>query len=186
MNNNINDKKYIIIDIRSSDEVMEIHFDGKKMNNFYNIPANMIRFNREAIIKHLVYVDTIYLVCNSSRRANMIKNKYFKNIKNIKVDLALQFNNLPYSKGEYFILLNDNTKINIWLDGTFSYNLYNMTRVIQIIVGTIMLLCGLTLFRNKYVSIYIKVILIGMGLMALFNGLTNTCILAILFKDIMN
>ena len=69
--------RFIIIDIRNSDEVLTKHYDSTKMTNFYNIPANMIRFNREVILSHLNWVDTIYLVCNSSKRSQFIKNKYF-------------------------------------------------------------------------------------------------------------
>lgn len=176
----------LLIDIRASDEVLTKRFDGKQMTNYYNIPGNMIRFNIEGIISHLEYVDNIYIVCNSSRRSKIIKEKYFPNESRIIVDKNLQFKHFPNSPGMALITLENGSIEKIWLTGTFSFNLYNMTRVIQIILGTILLLCGLLLLNNNTVHIGIKTVLVGFGLMALFNGLTNTCTLALLLRNVMN
>ena len=91
--------KYLFIDIRKSDEVYAKHFDQSQEYSFYNIPMNMIRFNAQTIIKHLDYVDEIYIVCQSSSRSQFIKNKYFNDYKKIKVSQTLQFSNLKYGFG---------------------------------------------------------------------------------------
>ena len=39
----------------------------------------------------LKYVDEIYIVCQSAARSQFIKDKYFSNYENIKVDKNLQF-----------------------------------------------------------------------------------------------
>ena len=88
--------KYLFIDIRKSDEVYTKYFDQSPEYSFYNIPMNMIRFNAQTIIKHLEYMDEIYIVCQSANRSQFIKNKYFKDYKKIKVSPNLQFSNLNY------------------------------------------------------------------------------------------
>lgn len=178
-------KNIIFIDIRNSDEVLTVHFDGSKMTNYYNIPMNMIRFNRESILSHLEWVDVIYIVCNSGRRSKFIKSKYFADEPRIVVDELLQFNKIK-EPGQYNYLLENNIPVTIWVDGTFKYNLYNMTRIVQIVLGTIMLICGLMLYKIKSVPEGIKWVLILMGSMALFNGLTNTCTMARLLMNKLN
>jgi rhodanese-related sulfurtransferase len=179
-------EKYILIDIRNSDEVMTKHYDSSKMTNFYNIPANMIRFNRENILEHLTYVDTIYLVCNSSKRSQFIKNKYFNNESRIVVDELLQFNRIKKT-GEYNIILNNNKKISFWISGTFKYNFYNLTRITQTILGSIMILISLYLLKNKKCNTNIPLyILLIFGLNAFINGITNTCTISVVFKNLLN
>jgi hypothetical protein len=177
-------KSHLYIDIRASDEVQSLRFDPTHMTNYYNIPMNMVKFNREVILKHLEYYDEIYIVCRTGSRSSFIKNKYFKNEPRVKVDTNLSSINLKLGKQD--IVLKDNTNVTVWTTGKMQYNLYNITRVIQIMLGLIMLTCGLFLVKNKHVNIVIKVVLIGMGLMALFNGLTNTCTLSVLLRNIMN
>lgn len=176
----------IFVDIRSSDEVMTKRFDGSKMTNYYNIPSNMIRFNQQVIINHLQYVDTIYLVCSTSRRSQFIKDKYFPHNNRIKVDKQLQFSNFPNNHGKLNITLDNGKVEQVWITGTFNYNLYNLTRIIQILLGLIMFICGLLLWNKKKISIAIKVMLLLFGLMALFNGLTNTCTISVLFRNLLN
>jgi hypothetical protein len=177
---------FIIIDIRNSDEVLAKHYDSSKMTNFYNIPANMIRFNREVILSHLKRVNIIYLVCNSSKRSQFIKNKYFSDEPRIVVEKSLQFERIK-KPGKHDILLENNKNISVWISGSFKYNFYNLTRVIQTVLGTIMVLCSLYLLKNKKcitnTPLYILLI---MGLMALFNGLTNTCTISVVFKNLLN
>ena len=84
---------YLFIDIRKSDEVYSKHFVDGTQYKFYNIPMNMIKFNIKTIIDHLNYIDEIYIVCNSAKRANFIKNKYFLKESKIKVNNNLQFKN---------------------------------------------------------------------------------------------
>jgi rhodanese-related sulfurtransferase len=178
--------KFILIDIRNSDEVLFKHFDSNKMNNFYNIPANMIRFNKKVILSHLDYVDLIYLVCNSSKRSQFIKNKYFSDEPRVVVDELLQFQNFNKS-GEYNLVLKNNKNIKVFINGTFKYNFYNLTRIIQTILGSIMIIVGLYLLKNKKCNTNIPLyILLLFGINALINGLTNTCTISLVFKNLLN
>ena len=65
--------KYLFIDIRKSDEVYSKHFGMSGDYKFYNIPMEMIRFNKNTIKKLLlVYKKFLYLKLNFS-----ILNKFF-------------------------------------------------------------------------------------------------------------
>lgn len=175
----------IFIDIRNSDEVFTKHFDGTKMTNFYNIPMNMIRFNKNVILQHLDYVEQIYIVCTTGLRSQFIKNKYFNNEHRVKVDDAIQFN--KFNSAKKYTIPNNNKPIDVWVDGTFYYNIYNITRIIQIFLGTVVLLNTLYLFKYAKCKTTIPLyILGGFSLMALFNGLTNTCTISILLRDVLN
>lgn len=182
--------KYLFIDIRKSDEVYSKHFDQSPEYSFYNIPMNMIRFNAETIVKHLEYVDEIYIVCQSANRSNFIKNKYFSNYEKIKVNENLQFSNLNH--GMNTVSLNENTEIKIKIIGSNSFNFYNVMRITQTVMGTMMILIGLYIYMQlqrestmKKISIPIF-ILVAFGSMVLFNGLTSTCSLSILLEDYLN
>jgi hypothetical protein len=182
--------KYLFIDIRKSDEVYSKHFDQSQEYSFYNIPMNMIRFNAETIIRHLEYVDEIYIVCQSANRSNFIKNKYFNDYKQIKVNEKLQFSNLNY--GSNNVPLNENTYIKVNVVGSNSFNFYSVMRIVQTIMGIIMLSVGIYVYAqlrkekilNKIISPLI--ILVAFGGMALYNGLTSTCSISILLEDYLN
>ncbi len=183
--------KYLFIDIRKSDEVYSKHFDQSQEYSFYNIPMNMIRFNTQMIIKNLEEFDEIYIVCQSSSRSQFIKNKYFKDNERIKVSKNLQFINLKHGLNN--VLLNENTNMTINIIGSNSFNFYNVMRIIQTIMGIIMLSIGAFLYiqlrkdglsKNTY-NIPL-IILMLFGTMVLYNGLTSTCSISILFEDYLN
>lgn len=183
--------KYLFIDIRKSDEVYSNHFDQSQEYSFYNIPMNMIRFNVHTIIKHLEYFDEIYIVCQTASRSNFIKNKYFNNYERIKVSNNLQFSNLKYGLNN--VSLNKKTNIKINIIGSNSLNFYNVMRIIQTIMGIIMLSVGIYIYIQlgkenllKKINILPLIILILFGIMALYNGLTSTCSISILFQDYLN
>jgi len=182
--------KYLFIDIRKSDEVYAKHFDQSPEYNFYNIPMNMIRFNAQTIINHLEYVDEIFIVCQSANRSQFIKNKYFKDYKKIKVSPNLQFSNLTHGLNN--VSLNGNTVIRINIVGSNSFNFYNVMRIIQTILGIIMLSIGVYIFiqlrKEKVFKRIILpcIILVLFGSMALYNGLTSTCSISILLQDYLN
>jgi hypothetical protein len=191
--------KYLFIDIRKSDEVYSKHFDQSKEYSFYNIPMNMIRFNAENIIQHLEYVDEIYIVCQSAARSNFIKNKYFKNYDKIKVNNRLQFAHLNH--GMNTVYLDENKKgqqgqgqgLNINIIGSNSFNFYNVMRITQTIMGSLMILIGLYIYtqlqKDGGAMNKIRVplfILVAFGSMVLFNGLTSTCSLSILLENELN
>ena len=182
--------KYLFIDIRKSDEVYSKHFDQSQEYSFYNIPMNIIRFNAETIINHLEYVDEIYIVCQSANRSRFIKNKYFNDYKRIKVNEKLQFSNLNY--GSNNVSLNNHTiKINIV--GSNSFNYYNVMRIIQTIMGIIMLSVGIYIYIQlmkenllKKINTLPLIVLAAFGSMALYNGLTSTCSISILLENYLN
>jgi hypothetical protein len=183
--------KYLFIDIRKSDEVYSKHFAQSQEYSFYNIPMNMIRFNAQTIINHLEYFDEIYIVCESAKRSQFIKNKYFNDYKRIKVSKNLQFANLHY--GSNTVSLNKNTDMIINIVGSNSFNFYSIMRIIQTIMGIIMLSVGIYIYIQlrkenllKKISILPLIILIAFGSMALYNGLTSTCSMSILLEDYLN
>jgi len=183
--------KYLFIDIRKSDEVYSRHFDQSQEYSFYNIPMNMIRFNAKTIINHLEYVDEIYIVCQSASRSQFIKNKYFNNDKRIKVSEKLQFSNLKYGLNN--ISLNENTNIRINIIGSNSFNFYSVMRIIQTIMGIIMLSVGIYIYIQlgkekllKKINILPLIVLALFGSMAIYNGLTSTCSISILLEDYLN
>jgi hypothetical protein len=183
--------KYLFIDIRKSDEVYYRHFDESHEYSFYNIPMNMIRFNAKTIINHLEYFDEIYIVCQSARRSQFIKNKYFNNNDRIKVSNKLQFANLKY--GVNNISLNENTNTRINIIGSNSFNFYSVMRILQTIMGIIMLSVGIYMYIQlckekllKKINILPLIILILFGSMAMYNGLTSTCSMSILLEEYLN
>jgi hypothetical protein len=183
--------KYLFIDIRKSDEVYAKHFDQSKEYSFYNIPMNMIRFNVQTIINHLEYFDEIYIVCQSAKRSQFIKNKYFNDNKRIKVSQTLQFANLKY--GSNIVSLDGNNDMRINIVGSNSFNFYSVMRIIQTIMGIIMLSVGIYMYiqlrKEKLLNknfVLPLIVLLAFGSMALYNGLTSTCSISILFEDYLN
>ena len=183
--------KYLFIDIRKSDEVYSKHFDQSQEYSFYNIPMNMIRFNAQTIINHLEYVDEIYIVCQSANRSQFIKDKYFNDYKRIKVSQKLQFSNLNYGLNN--VSLNENTNMKINIVGSNSFNFYNVMRIIQTIMGIMIISLGGYTYMQlrkadllKKINILPLIVLVLFGVMALYNGLTSTCSISILLKDYLN
>jgi hypothetical protein len=183
--------KYLFIDIRKSDEVYSKHFDQSEEYSFYNIPMNMIRFNAQTIINHLEYVDEIYIVCQSANRSQFIKDKYFKDHKRINVNKKLQFSNLNYGLNN--VSLNENTNMRINIVGSNSFNFYNIMRILQTILGIIMIFVGGYTYmqlRNanllKKINSLPLIVLVLFGIMVLYNGLTSTCSISILLSDYLN
>jgi rhodanese-related sulfurtransferase len=182
--------KYLFIDIRKSDEVYSKHFDQSQEYSVYNIPMNMIRFNAEMIIKHLEYVDEIYIVCQTANRSQFIKNKYFNDYKRIKINQNLQFSNLKY--GSNNVSIDGNTDMRINIVGSNSFNFYSVMRIIQTIMGIIMISVGIYIYiqlrKEKILNknILPLIVLLAFGSMALYNGLTSTCSISILLENYLN
>lgn len=175
------------IDIRNSDEVLSHRFDDTR-HNFVNIPSNMIRFNLKFIsdiVKSGKY-NNIYLVCRSGNRSKLIYNKYFANdniLNKIITRDELNFNNYknnPQNISELGLV--------IYTVKGPRFNLYNMMRVIQLVLGSILLLSGIGLYGlgsvNKH--FWILWIMIIMGTMAIYNGLTGTCTISKVFINYIN
>jgi hypothetical protein len=182
--------KYLFIDIRKSDEVYTKHFDQSQDYSFYNIPMNMIRFNAQTIINHLEYVDEIYIVCQSAKRSQFIKDKYFKDYKRIKVSQQLQFAHLNYGLNNVSL---NNTDMSINIVGSNAFNFYSVMRILQTMLGIIMLsVGGYTYMQLRKANVLKKInslpliLLMLFGIMALYNGLTSTCSISILLTDYLN
>ena len=182
--------KYLFIDIRKSDEVYAKHFDQSQDYSFYNIPMNMIRFNAQTIINHLEYVDEIYIVCQSASRSQFIKNKYFNHHEKIKVSKNIQFSKLNYGLNKVSL---NNTDMRINIIGSNSFNFYNVMRIIQTIMGIIIISVGGNTYMQlskanllKKINSLPLIVLMLFGSMALYNGLTSTCSISILLKDYLN
>jgi uridine kinase len=151
----------------------------------------MIRFNAQTIIKHLEYVDEIYIVCQAANRSQFIKDKYFKDYERIKVSKNLQFVNLNYGLNK--VVLNENTDMRINIVGSNSFNFYNVMRILQTIMGLIIISVGGYTYmqlRNekllKKINILPLIVLVLFGIMVLYNGLTSTCSISILLKDFLH
>ena len=103
----------------------------------------------------------------------------------------LQFSNLNY--GSNNISLNENTDMRINIVGSNSFNFYSVMRIIQTIMGIIMLSVGIYIYIQlsrekilKKINILPLIVLVLFGSMALYNGLTSTCSLSILLEDYLN
>lgn len=179
--------KYLFIDIRKSDEVYSKHFGMSGDYKFYNIPMEMIRFNKNTIKKSLEYVNEIYIVCQSGARSQYIKKKYFATDYNIKVINELQFNNLNYG---YNTIKLSSDVIKVYVEGKAGFNFYSIMRIIQTLLGLLILILGgitlLELDECKKANRVPLIILMLFGLMALINGLTSTCSISIILKDYLN
>ena len=178
----------ILIDIRRDSEVYNKRIDTSQFRDagLYVIPMNMIRFNRETIVQHLKWVKEIYLVCDTGRRSTYIKNKYFADIPAIKVDPALQFTHLQ--AGTNKVTMANGVTLNIPVIGDMG--IYSLTRLIQIMLGTVIgLAAAVALYnldRKCVISRYALIVILVFALMALFNGVTDTCTLSMILRDYLN
>ena len=82
-------------------------------------------------------------------------------------------------------------KINIV--GSNSFNFYNVMRIIQTVLGLLMILVGgYTYIQLRNAKLLNKIsglpliFLVLFGSMALYNGLTSTCSISILLEDYLN
>ena len=103
----------------------------------------------------------------------------------------LQFSNLKYGLNN--ISLNENTNIRINIIGSNLFNFYSVMRIIQTIMGIIMLSVGIYIYIQlckekllKKINILPLIVLALFGSMAIYNGLTSTCSISILLEDYLN
>lgn len=179
-------KKYLFIDIRKSDEIYSNRLEKSSEYGIYFFPMNTIQFNRDEIIDHLKYYDEIYIVCMSANRSQYIKDRYFSDFPKIKVNEAVQFDNLKHGLNSVF-LNGYNLKLNVV--GSDSFNLYSIMRIVQLILGSMILLLGgytYNKIKNKNIETRPLQFLLLFGLMALINGLTSTCTMSKILIDQLN
>jgi uridine kinase len=77
--------------------------------------------------------------------------------------------------------------------GSNSFNFYNVMRILQTIMGILMIsVGGYTYIQLKKEKLLKKIntlpliVLVLFGIMVLYNGLTSTCSISILLKDYLN
>jgi rhodanese-related sulfurtransferase len=178
----------LLIDIRRDSEVFNKRIDTERLvgAGLYVIPMNMIRFNRDTIIQHLKWVTEIYLVCDTGRRSAYIKAKYFADIPAIKVSPELQFS--KFQHGINNVSIHNGSNLTIPVIG--NTGIYSLTRLIQIMMGTVIGLSACialyNLDRKCVISRYALIVVLLFAGMALFNGLTDTCTLSMLLRDYLN
>jgi hypothetical protein len=76
-------KKKIIIDIRTSEEILEkrlLSYSDDTILMF--IPVSHIGFNKSTI-QALSKTNLVYIICKKAKRSTYVKQKYFSNDKNI-------------------------------------------------------------------------------------------------------
>lgn len=170
------------IDIRNPDELMMKRLTD---NNYVNLPMNTIRFNLNFIKLLTSAYDKIYIICHSGARSLFIYNKYFKDkeeFKKVHVNKDIQF--LKLNDGKNIITTKSNKELIINVKSSNKFNFYNITRIIQFIMGIVLLLIVLLLILDMRLTA--SLIAIFFGLMTIFNSLTNTCTLSLLLRDLLN
>lgn len=182
-----NSNNVFFIDIRGSDEVLSNQFDPQH-HRFINIPANHIRFNLDflrSIVQSGDY-SVIYLVCNSGRRSTMVYDKYFVNdpdLSMITVNPSVSFKNFGKVDTITTISSENNLKIYTTSQSKSLFNLYNMTRVIQLLMGSIMFIIGLYIvgLSKCICNVPVGWFLVVIGLFALYSGISGSCVLSRVF-----
>lgn len=174
----------LFIDIRNGDEVLKHSITNHEV---LNIPMNMIRFNISNLEKIFNNYDLVILICYSSSRSKFIYDKYFKKndiLQNVIYSKELQFKNLK--AGDNIFDIENFGQINVQTTKPNKFNLYNLTRVIQLLLGIIIISCSLFIyFLPKYKLVFL-IILFIFGFNAIFNSLTNTCTISLLFRNQLN
>jgi len=87
------------------------------------------------------------------------------------------------------VTMDNNTSINLNVVGSNSFNLYDIMRIIQIFLGSLILILGgytYTQIKTKNSKHIPLIILLLFGAMALYNGLSSTCSMSILLRDYLN
>lgn len=171
------DSTTLFIDVRNHDEVIAHQFD----DNYHislNIPADMIKFNLE-ILRNIVrskQYKNIYVVCRSATRSGKVHAKYFANdniLSKIKYSESLKFNNFNNST-KY---IND-LDLNIHTVRSNNSPPISMIRIVQMLLGTILLLSGSFILYSCEKFKPLKYFMIAVGLFALYSGITGSCILS--------
>lgn len=155
---NHNYKNSLLLDIREYHEVkyQQINNDHFHYKLILYIPANMIQFNLIFLQKAFKNFDKIYIICNSGSRSKLIKNKYFKNNKQVIIN-PFQFNKLDK---KYTI--------------TSPKKILSSTNKIQIISGIIIII----IFILSLIYSYVKFIFLIYALFMIYVGLYNKCFLS--------
>jgi len=89
--------------------------------------------------------------------------------------------------------MNELLNIPIHIIGSNSFNYYSVMRIIQTMMGILILTIGMYTYLQlkqknliKKINVIPLIILILFGVMALYNGLTSTCSISILLENELN
>lgn len=147
--------KTLFLDIRNHDEIDKKHFNSD-INVLY-MPANMVKYNIPFLLNEFEKYNDIKIICQSGNRSKKIKDKYFKNENKIQIS-SVQFNDIDKDK-----------------DVVISNEIHmNLTRKIQLISGTMILLLFLiTYFYKKAIYGYLL-----LGVMMLYVSLSGNCFMS--------
>ena len=148
----------LLLDVRNYDEIANVKYNDidNKYNQILYIPSNEIKYNIEFLNKFFTNFDNVYIICNSGNRSKQVKDKYF--VSNNKVNtVKTNYNKLD---DKYLI---KSKEINL-----------SLTRKIQIIIGSILLVLFIFSLYNKNI-IYI---LPFMSAFMLYVGISGNCFMS--------
>ena len=171
------DHTTLFLDVRNHDEVVAHRFD----DNYHislNIPADMIKFNLEIlrdIVRSKKY-ENIYVVCRSATRSGKVHAKYFANdtvLSEIKYSESLKFNGFK-NPNQHITDLD----LNIHTVHSNERPPISMIRIVQMLLGMILLLSGTFILYSCEKFKPLKYFMIAVGLFALYSGISGSCILS--------
>lgn len=146
--------KYII-DIREEHELLEKKYISKNNNLIIIAIPSRIIFANTQFLENLSKNNQILISCKTGRRANLIKNKYFSNNKNI-----ITINNINNFLNDIIIIKN---------------NKLSLMQYMQIIFSIIILITIILSYNNyKYIIIYLIIIF----LFIIIQVITKSCLLS--------
>jgi hypothetical protein len=180
--------RFLVLDIRKSDELHQKHIVSTNDYDVLNIPMEVIRFNVGYLLELLSNYNIMYIMCRTGKRSKFIKDKYFNNNTNVIISSNLNSSVLDYGKNRVKL---ENITVTLMVEGKPGFNLYNMTRIVQLILGTTILLCsGFIFYKLKagkcQISLIPFLVLWVFGLNSVYSSLFNYCGLSKLLMNYLN
>lgn len=148
----------LYLDIRNHDEIKKVKL---KHNSVLYIPANMIQFNLHLIKQEMEKVDQVLIICESGNVSQKIKDKYFRKENKVSVAPKHIKNLLAEEKKEDLLVITKSWSI-------------NLTRKIQIIYGSLILLIFIISFFQRWILWLYLVI----GCFMLYVSFSANCFLS--------
>ena len=157
----------LLVDLRNPDEVASRRYNLHEPSNPYKhilyIPSNLIQYNVDGLLDYFKSYTTVDLICQSGKRSQPIKEKYFKHHENVHVK-SIHFNTVE----DAYVLKSNETHL-------------SMPQKIQILSGSMILLLFVLLFFHDKV----KYLFLAFGSMMLYVGLSGNCFMTpILNKEV--
>lgn len=155
---NITESNTLVIDIRNYDEILSKKLNPSIFKNVLYIPSNIMQHNLEMIKTESSKYKNTYIICQSGNRSKKVVDKYFSNTKNIKIS-PIHINKITNN----YLVVSDSITL-------------SLTRKIQIIAGTMILIIGLvTLYFKNYKILFANIF---MGIFMLYVGISGNCFLS--------